>query len=98
MESSMGKNRNRDFGMVLASAVDFLRELPRSDTEIATARRQSATWAASHPQLSARLVVDVPPGSVNVNFDVLLDHPDGGTVAISFAPDGDLPWSVYYAD
>jgi putative peptide maturation system protein len=33
-----------------------------------------------------------------VDYDLLLEHPDGGTVALSWRADDATPWSVAYAD
>ncbi|GAA2858827.1 hypothetical protein GCM10010517_17300 [Streptosporangium fragile] len=82
------------FGAELASAVQLLRSLPRSAEKAEDAREQVATWSADHPGLDAELVVDEPPGSLLVGYDLLLTHPEGGTVAISAQTEDGVPWLV----
>ncbi|HEY9524278.1 MAG TPA: TIGR04500 family putative peptide maturation system protein, partial [Thermopolyspora sp.] len=85
------------FGADLASAVRLLRSLPRSRDEVEAAEGQVAAWAAENPALAAELVVDEPPGNMNVGYDLLLSHPDGGTVALSVQTDDGVPWLVDHA-
>ncbi len=82
------------FGTAVESGVRLLRSLPRRRADVEEARGTAAAWAAAHPQLEPQLVVDVRPGTPVVDYDLLLTHPDGGTVALS-APDEDgVPWLI----
>ncbi|WP_182907679.1 TIGR04500 family putative peptide maturation system protein [Microbispora sp. H13382] len=83
-----------DFGMAVESGVRLLRSLPRRRPDVEEARRTAAAWAAERPGLSAQLVVDVRPGTPVVDYDLLLAHPEGGTVAVSAPPEDGVPWLV----
>jgi putative peptide maturation system protein len=85
------------FGAELASAVRLLRTLPRRREAVEQAREQVTTWSAGHPALDAELVVDEPPGNLHVGYDLLLAHPEGGTVAISTQTEDGVPWAVDHA-
>src|SRR5690348_16386675 len=83
---------------MLARAARFLRELPHGRDDAEHVRAQFRSFKAAHPTFRVDLLVDQPPGSLNVDYDMLLGHPDGGTVALSWRPDNATPWSVMYAD
>jgi putative peptide maturation system protein len=87
-----------DFGTVLAEGAAFLRTLPRRRGDDADARALMADWCAAHPGVDADLAIDQPPGSTRIDFDLLVEHPDGGTIALTWRPDDGLPWEVCYAD
>ncbi|NUW39667.1 TIGR04500 family putative peptide maturation system protein [Nonomuraea rhodomycinica] len=82
------------FGAALASGAELLRSLPRRRSGVAGARRAADAWAARHPDAHAQLVVDQRPGSPVVDYDLLLDHPDGGTIALSAPPEDGVPWLI----
>ncbi|MEU6414053.1 TIGR04500 family putative peptide maturation system protein [Microbispora sp. NPDC046933] len=82
------------FGADLASAVRFLRTLPRRREDVGQAEERASAWSAAHPRLDAELVVDEPPGSLHVGYDLLLTYPEGGTVAISAQAGDGVPWLV----
>ncbi|GIH94144.1 TIGR04500 family putative peptide maturation system protein [Planobispora siamensis] len=83
-----------DFGTVLESGTRLLRGLPRRRAHVAQARREAAAWAAGHPGVQAQLVVDERPGTPVVDFDLLLEHPEGGTVALTAQADDGVPWLI----
>ncbi|MFF5205577.1 TIGR04500 family putative peptide maturation system protein [Streptosporangium sp. NPDC000396] len=83
-----------DFGAVLESGVRLLRGLPRRRAHVEQARRAAAEWAAGHPGLGAELVVDERPGTPVVDFDLLLEDPEGGTVALTAQADDGVPWLI----
>mgnify|MGYP000007955790 CR=1 FL=1 len=83
-----------DLGTVLESGVRLLRGLPRRRARVEEARRAAAAWAAGHPGLHAELVVDERPGTQVVDFDLLLEDPDGGTVALTAQADDGVPWLI----
>nr|WP_055506078.1 TIGR04500 family putative peptide maturation system protein [Nonomuraea pusilla] len=83
-----------DFAEALESGVELLRALPRRRAAVAGARRAAADWAARRPWLRAQLVVDERPGTPVVDYDLLLDHPDGGTVALTAPSEDGVPWLV----
>ena len=87
-----------EFPRALAEIVDVLASLPRQrgarDAAVATAR---AAFAA-YPSLSPRIIVDQPPGCPQVEYDVLLQRPEGGSVSLSWRPDASLPWALVHSD
>ncbi|GAA2875934.1 hypothetical protein GCM10010517_36970 [Streptosporangium fragile] len=82
------------FAADLADAVTLLRELPTAGDAVGDAHRRVRDWAARRPWLRADLAVDEPPGTTRVGYDLLLDHPEGGTVALSAEVDDGIPWLV----
>lgn len=85
------------FGQLLAEAVTLLQSLPRHRGQVTEARAAVDDWSAAHPAAGAVLVVDDPPGQVLVGYDLLLDLPDGGTVALNAQVDDGVPWAVDHA-
>lgn len=82
------------FADVLAEAVELLRALPRRRPDVPHARRSVERWRAAHPETRAQLVADVRPGSPLVDYDLVLDHPGGGSVALTAPADDGVPWTV----
>ncbi|MEV4113713.1 TIGR04500 family putative peptide maturation system protein [Nonomuraea sp. NPDC049695] len=83
-----------DFARALESGADLLRSLPRRRAGVPEARQAAARWAELHPVVRAQLVVDQRPGTPVVDYDLILDHPDGGTVALSAPPEDGVPWLI----
>ncbi|WP_326644062.1 TIGR04500 family putative peptide maturation system protein [Streptosporangium sp. NBC_01755] len=83
-----------DFAKALQSGASLLRTLPRRSVGVADAHRAVGEWAARHPEIRAQLVVDRRPGTPVVDYDLLLDHPDGGTVALTAPPEDGVPWLI----
>jgi hypothetical protein len=86
------------FEDALRTAVDLVRDLSRDRKDTAASKARFADWRSAHPGVPARLSVDCRPGWPFVEFDVLLEHPDGGTVGLTWRPDDGSPWTVAYAD
>jgi|KBSMisStandDraft_5_1062788.scaffolds.fasta_scaffold43396_4 putative peptide maturation system protein len=86
------------FRAALAAAAELLRTLPRDRGGLRDARALFAAFSNSHPGLSPRLVTDQKPAASGVEHDILLKHPDEGTVALTWVPDEGSPWSICYAD
>lgn len=82
----------------LADAVALLRELPRARARLPDARVRFERFRGEHPAVPAQLLIDRAPGAPEVDYDVLLEHPDGGTIAVCCRPDDGVPWFVEYAD
>ncbi|MGW0588548.1 TIGR04500 family putative peptide maturation system protein [Streptosporangium sp. NPDC002607] len=78
----------------LAAAVELLRGLPRHRDAVPEARTTVAAWRAANPGSRAQLVVDVRPGTPLVDYDLLVDHPDGGTVAVTASVEDGVPWTI----
>ncbi|SEG79750.1 putative peptide maturation system protein [Nonomuraea solani] len=83
-----------DFANALESGADLLRALPRRRSGVPEARQAAGQWAGRHPAVRAQLVVDQRPGTQIVDYDLVLDHPDGGTVALTAPPEDGVPWLV----
>ncbi|MGR6914431.1 TIGR04500 family putative peptide maturation system protein [[Actinomadura] parvosata] len=81
-------------GAALESGVSLLRGLTRRRCAVDDARRAAATWAAAHPSLAAQLVSNPRPGSPIVDYDLLIDDPEGGTIMLGAQPDDGTSWLV----
>ena len=86
------------FEKALLDAIPFLRTLPRARNLQESVWAQLATFRAAHSDVGIDLVVDQPPGHPEVDFDLLLQGDDEGTVAIGWRPDARIPWSVQYSE
>ena len=86
------------FDESLGAAVALLRELPRGRAEVDEARRRLSAFRAANAPLRTDLVVDRPPASTAVDYDLLIEHPEGGTIAMSWRSDDGTPWLVDYSD
>ena len=86
------------FRDILADGSSLLRELPRRRDDVADARARFEQFRASHPEVQADLLVDQPPGAPMVEYDLLIGHPDGGTVALSWRADHGSPWCVEHTE
>src|SRR4051812_25408887 len=86
------------FDVALMHGILLLRGLPRRREEGAEARKGMDSFRTAPPGGRADLLVDKPPASRKVDYDLLLTHPDGGTVALTWRADEGIPWSVQYAD
>ncbi|MBB2908845.1 putative peptide maturation system protein [Streptosporangium becharense] len=82
------------FAADLADAVALLRGLPTAQDRVDDAHRSVRDWGAQRPWLRVQLAVDDPPGTTRVGYDLLLEHPEGGTVALSAEVDDGIPWLV----
>lgn len=85
------------FSDALEEAVELLRDLPRAPAEKGEARIQLHAFAAAHPDVTPEYVIDLAPGAEHADFDVFLQHPDGGTVGITYREDAGRPWYVDYS-
>ena len=85
-------------GRVLHDALELLRAMDPDAGSAAQAQAMARKWAAIYPDTEVDLVVDRTPGSARVEYDLLLGHPDGGTVALAFYQDRGDPWMVSYSD
>ena len=82
----------------LLGAIPFLRTLPRASGLEQGVWAQLAAFRAAHPEVGVDLVVDHPPGRLDVDFDVLLQGEAEGTIAVGWRPDAGMPWSVQYSE
>ncbi len=89
---------NESFKQALSDSVQTLQELPRQRALVEDSRARFRRFRSSHPGVHCDLLVDQPPGSETVDYDILLSGPDGGTVAVTWRPDQGLPWTVQYSD
>ncbi|WP_084518043.1 TIGR04500 family putative peptide maturation system protein [Microtetraspora niveoalba] len=82
------------FGTDLADAVTLLRGLPTTPEMVGDAYDLVRGWSSRRPWLRAQLVVDEPPGTARVGYDLLLEHPEDGSVALSAETADGVPWLV----
>ena len=73
------------FEAALRDARHLLHDLPRTRDAVVEARERVNRWRAGHPGVRAELVADQPPGSLFVDYDLLLDDPTGGTFGLDLA-------------
>ncbi|MFI7694120.1 TIGR04500 family putative peptide maturation system protein [Nonomuraea sp. NPDC049655] len=81
-------------GPALESGVNLLHGLTRRRSAVEEARRTAAAWAQAHPRLGAQLVTSPRPGSPVVDYDLLLDHPSGGTIMLGVQAEDGTSWLV----
>ncbi len=86
-----------DFMRVVAEGIALLRDLPVHYGDVASALTQAESWRNTHPGLRSDLVPHREPDSAYVDYDLLIDHPDGGTLSLSWRRDDGVPWSVSHA-
>jgi putative peptide maturation system protein len=89
---------NTSLQKTLCDVVLLLKELPRQRSSVESARAHFKRFEEAHHGVRCNLLVDEPPGSNMVDYDILLGPPDGGTVAVSWRPDEGVPWMVQYSD
>ena len=83
---------------VLKAAVALLRELPRARDAVETARDLVARFQQRFPARRPDLVVDCPPGAPLADYDLLIDDPEGGTIALNWRAEHTDPWALEYAE
>ncbi len=86
------------FSSVLQEAAVLLREMPRESGRVREAQKLVSNWREQYPQLNIGLLVDRPPGSLRVDYDLLLSHPDNGTIVMAWQGDDEMPWTVCHSD
>ncbi|MEU1813315.1 TIGR04500 family putative peptide maturation system protein [Micromonospora aurantiaca (nom. illeg.)] len=96
-EISGGSTPETELGADLVSAVALLRQLPRHRNQVGQARQAVADWAAAHSRFQPGLVIDAPPGDLRVSYDLVLAHPEGGSIAITGQTEDGTPWSIEYS-
>ncbi len=89
---------DRDFTHALCATADLLATLPRSRDARSQAMAAAHSAFAAFPALQPRLLVDQTPGSPLLDYDVLLQRPAGGSVALSWRPDATMPWALVHSD
>ncbi len=91
-------NEGVDLGIALAGAAELLRRLPTQSEQIPVAQQLFARWREGFRQAEPRLLMNREPGRPEVQYDLLLRDPQGGSVALTRREDSGVPWSVHYAD
>lgn len=89
---------NEPVKQALSDSIGILRELPRQRALVEDSLARFQRFRTSHPEVRCDLLVDQPPGSETVDYDLLLSGHGGGTVAVTWHPDKGLPWTVQYSD
>lgn len=87
-----------EFREAVVRSIDLLITLPKWAPRLEEARTTFAGMRVEHPGVEMELLSHVDPQKSSVDYDVLLEHPSGGTVTVSFTPDDAIPWSVLQAD
>ena len=78
--------------------MSLLRELPRTRDDVPEARTRFESYRGDFATLRPELVVDRPPGTPTVDYDILIEDPNGGTAAITWRGDHGAPWPLEHAD
>jgi putative peptide maturation system protein len=86
------------FERALSDAVALLRDLPRDRNSVEEAHALFRRFREALGGVRCDLLVDHPPASDKVDYDILLGTADGSTVVVSWCPDDGTPWNVHYAD
>lgn len=85
------------FDLAVREAIELLRQLPRGVDAKRRAKEAFERFRAQHAGADPLLVVDQPPGTRELDFDILLRDPSGASLALALRPDGN-PWAAHYAD
>jgi putative peptide maturation system protein len=86
------------FNEALANGAALLRELPRQRETLAEAHARLKDFQGKCAKTRADMYVHQAPGSARVDFDLLLEHPEGGTVALTWSADDGNPWAIQYTE
>jgi putative peptide maturation system protein len=97
LRSQQEREMRSSFAKTLQDAVGLLRDLPRRRDDIPKAYAAISRFKENHAGTPVDLLVDQPPGSPRVDYDVFIGHRDG-TVAVSWRRDEGVPWSAEYTD
>ncbi|MGY2051390.1 TIGR04500 family putative peptide maturation system protein [Methylobacterium sp. JK268] len=84
-------------GLTLREAARLLRDLPPGRAGVPEARARIAAWGAARPDLRPQLMVHREPGSARIEYDLMLDDPEGGTLGLCWRADDGVPWLVAQA-
>src|SRR3954471_23223392 len=86
------------FNAAVVHATEFLKSLPRTREQERSANELLNQFRSQHPDVRADLLMDQPPGSIRVDYDLLLGESDNGTLALSWRADNEDPWVVQYTE
>lgn len=86
------------FDKALRDGITMLIDLPRDRSRAWSAAARIERFRKKHPNAGATLLLDQPPGSSRLDYDLLLNYPKGGTVGLTYQPDSGHPWCVEYAE
>lgn len=86
------------FDDALTDAVSLLTALPSDRSGIEAAHRRFEAYQERHRSVSSELALDSEPGRDRVDYDLLLDVPKGGTLALTYSQDHGTPWLADYAE
>jgi putative peptide maturation system protein len=82
----------------LPAVLSLLTVLPQDEGGRRSAIAEIGRLAARWPELGIDAAVFPDPVRHTVDYDVLFHHPNGGTVALSYAPDDGVPWVLRFAE
>lgn len=86
------------FDDALTDAISLLTALPVDRSGVEIARRHFEAYRERHRSVPAELALDSEPGRDRVEYDLLLDAPNGGTLALTYRQDHGTPWLADYAE
>ena len=86
------------FEKAVMNAIDFLRSVDRNRGSIDESRRKFLALRRGFPKLQLELVVDIPPGNMEVDYDVLISNEQRETTMLGWHHDEGRPWSVDYSE
>ena len=98
MAASQPSLAESSLGATLDAGVSLLRKLPRNRDDVAAARERFAPFQQHFATLRPVLLVDRPPGAAHDDYDLLIDDPEGGTVALTWQPNRTDPWALEHGD
>ncbi|MGH7265261.1 MAG: TIGR04500 family putative peptide maturation system protein [Candidatus Rokuibacteriota bacterium] len=93
-----GPTPTRSLNAALAAAAELLPRLPSEDTRRRETKALLQRLVERWPELGIDVVAVPDPARRTVEYDVLLDHPNGGTLALSYSADSGLPWTARFAE
>lgn len=88
----------KQFEKALLDSVTLLQELPRARRGAPKATVRFKQFRRRHANIRCDLLVNQPPGTQFVDYDILLGLPDGSTLNVTLNRDNGLPWIVEHAD
>lgn len=85
---------NESVRQKLVESLDFLQELARDNVRPSEARARLRRLQERHTDTELDLVWEEEAYDGSIHYDTLLHVAGEGTISLSFAPEGDLPWPL----
>ncbi len=87
-----------DFETTLGQAAELLAKLPKWAPHLDEAKELFAGLEQRFPAVQMELVSHQDAQELSVDFDLFLQWPTGGILALSFTPEDGLPWCAIQAE